>query len=108
MADRPSASPTRSGPTRTCVGCRMRAAQKDLVRVVAQTSQTGGSRAVALLDVGRSHPGRGAYLHPALSCLDLAERRRALAKALRLPGGLETDGLRDQMAQFLAGASRPG
>ena len=82
----------------------MRAAQKDLVRVVARTDQAGGPAApVAWLDVDRSHPGRGAYLHPALSCLDLAERRRALHRALRLPGGLDTAGLREQMTRFLVG-----
>ena len=107
MADRPSASPTRSGPTRTCVGCRMRAAKNDLVRVVARTGQAGDqtddlSVAEAWLDVDGTHPGRGAYLHPALSCLDLAERRRALPRALRLSGGLDTERLREQMATLLS------
>jgi predicted RNA-binding protein YlxR (DUF448 family) len=34
-------------------------------------------------------PGRGAHLHPDRSCLDLAERRRAFPRALRLPGPLD-------------------
>lgn len=33
-------------------------------------------------------PGRGAYLHPDPACVDLAERRRALPRALRVPGPL--------------------
>ena len=30
-------------------------------------------------------PGRGAWLHPSLECLDTALRRRAFARALRVP-----------------------
>ena len=106
MADRPSASPTRSGPTRTCVGCRMRAAQSDLVRVVVRPGQASeqispDQSAEAWLDIDRSCQGRGAYLHPALDCLDLAERRRALPRALRHPGGLDTVRLRQQMAELV-------
>ena len=103
MADRPSASPTSNGPVRTCVGCRKRAAQPDLVRVVVRPRQAGepvtpDQRAVAWLDRDRSGQGRGAYLHPTPGCLDLAERRRALPRALRHPGGLDTDVLREQLA----------
>jgi len=32
-------------------------------------------------------PGRGAWLHDAEACRGLAERRGALARALRLPRG---------------------
>ena len=54
---------------------------------------------VAWLDPDRRLPGRGAYLHPTLNCLDLAERRRALPRALRLTGSLDVTALRDQMQQ---------
>ena len=109
MADRSSASnPTRTSPVRTCVGCRQRAPQSDLVRVVvrqgqvSETSHDEGS--IAWLDVDRSFQGRGAYLHLAISCLDLAERRRALPRALRHQGRLDTSGLREQMTEHLRGA----
>jgi predicted RNA-binding protein YlxR (DUF448 family) len=36
-------------------------------------------------------PGRGAHLHPDLDCLDLALRRRAFPRALRVREGLATD-----------------
>ena len=36
-------------------------------------------------DLRGTLPGRGAYLHPALACLDLAVRRRAFARAFRGP-----------------------
>jgi predicted RNA-binding protein YlxR (DUF448 family) len=41
-------------------------------------------------DPRRRHPGRGAWLHPDLGCLRLAERRRAFPRALRSPGELDT------------------
>ena len=64
------------GPVRTCVGCRRRASQDALLRVVAE----GGTVAV---DVRRRAPGRGAYLHPEASCVAAAVKRRAFARALR-------------------------
>ncbi len=40
-------------------------------------------------------PGRGAYVHPTLVCLDQAVRRRAFTRALRAPpGALDTKALR--------------
>lgn len=47
-----------------------------------------GLRAVP--DPTRRAPGRGANLHLSQECLDLAVRRRAFARALRVPGGLDT------------------
>ncbi|HEX6196742.1 MAG TPA: YlxR family protein [Jiangellaceae bacterium] len=78
--------------TRTCVGCRSRADKSDLLRVVAvvDTSQLatepkGAGRAGQVVpDVRGRLPGRGAYLHRDRGCLDLAERRRAFTRALRL------------------------
>ncbi len=80
-----------SGPVRTCVGCRERAARADLLRVVAD-----GDRLVP--DPARRLPGRGASVHPDLRCVDLAEKRRAFPRALRLPGPLDTSGLRAAVA----------
>jgi predicted RNA-binding protein YlxR (DUF448 family) len=37
------------------------------------------------LAVGRSRPGRGAWLHPDPACLAEAVRRRAFTRALRAP-----------------------
>jgi len=44
-------------------------------------------------------PGRGAHLHPTIECLDLAERRRAFLRALRLPGPLDLTALRHYVEQ---------
>ncbi|MFD4879341.1 YlxR family protein [Streptomyces sp. NPDC058420] len=77
----------RACPERTCVGCRERAAKKDLLRTVAIEGE-------CVPDDRGTLPGRGAYLHPALVCLDLAVRRRAFPRALRAQGTLDTKALR--------------
>ena len=69
------------------MGCRQRAAKKDLLRIVAVEDE-------CVPDHRGTLPGRGAYIHPALVCLDLAVRRRAFTRALRAPGALDTKALR--------------
>jgi uncharacterized protein len=39
-------------------------------------------------DPTATSPGRGAHLHPTTECYDLAVRRKAFTRALRLEGGL--------------------
>jgi uncharacterized protein len=71
-------------PVRTCVGCRVRAAKSSLLRLVA--TEDG-----IIPDPQARLPGRGAYLHPSLECLKLAQRRRAFPRALRVTGPLGDD-----------------
>jgi uncharacterized protein len=66
------------------VGCRTTGSRTDLLRVVA--IREGSSEPVLVVDTRRSMPGRGAWLHPDRACLDLAQRRRAFGRALRLAG----------------------
>ncbi|MET7488124.1 YlxR family protein [Streptomyces sp. NPDC005538] len=82
----------RACPERTCVGCRERAAKKELLRIVAVEGE-------CVPDHRGTLPGRGAYLHPALVCLDLAVRRRAFPRALRAQGPLDTKALRLHVEQ---------
>ena len=82
----------RQGPVRTCVGCRVRASRAVLLRVVAV--EAGGEIAVAP-DPHHRLAGRGAWLHPDPSCLDLAERRRAFPRALRREGPLDSTAVRE-------------
>ncbi|MFH8796669.1 YlxR family protein [Streptomyces sp. NPDC017941] len=77
----------RACPERTCVGCRERAAKSELLRIVAVEG-------ACVPDPSGTLPGRGAYVHPALVCLDLALRRRAFPRALRAQGALDTAELR--------------
>ncbi|MDP9392997.1 MAG: YlxR family protein [Actinomycetota bacterium] len=81
----------RTSPLRTCVGCRVRAATSDLLRAVV--SEVDGAPSVVPDHRGRL-PGRGAWVHPVPSCLDLAERRRAYPRALRFAGPLDITPLR--------------
>ena len=82
----------RACPERTCVGCRERAAKKDLLRIVAVEGE-------CVPDHRGTLPGRGAYVHPAQACLDLAVCRRAFTRALRAPGVLDTVALRQYVEQ---------
>jgi predicted RNA-binding protein YlxR (DUF448 family) len=61
------------------------------MRIVA--AQAGDSSLVAEPDLRLRRPGRGAWLHPSPDCLDLAIRRRAFPRALRVPGPLDTGAL---------------
>ena len=73
------------GPVRTCVGCRKRAAKRELLRVTVG-SDADGHPAVSP-DPRGTAPGRGAHLHPTTECYDLAVRRKAFARALRFTAG---------------------
>jgi predicted RNA-binding protein YlxR (DUF448 family) len=92
-------------PLRTCVGCRVRAGKSDLLRVVAVENGAEPAR-VAVLTPDRHDrlPGRGAYLHLDLRCLDLAERRRAFRRALRLQGPPDLTVLRQWVEKQVAAA----
>ncbi|MFE7181630.1 YlxR family protein [Streptomyces erythrochromogenes] len=81
----------RACPERTCVGCRERAAKSDLLRIVAIEDE-------CVPDPRGTLPGRGAYMHPAVVCLDQAVRRRAFPRALRSAGALDTANLRNAVA----------
>jgi predicted RNA-binding protein YlxR (DUF448 family) len=83
------------GPVRTCVGCRNAGPRSVLLRVVAATTDVGDPTLV--VDVRRALPGRGAWLHPDPRCLELAERRRAFPRALRLAGPLDTSAVREHL-----------
>ena len=88
-------------PERTCVGCRTKAPRSALLRLVATTS---GELAI---DTRAVLPGRGAWIHPDPHCLDLAERRRALGRALRAPGPLDVTGVRVHLGRATASDTPP-
>lgn len=63
-------------PERTCIGCRRKTAPADLVRVARRPD--------GALAVGRTEPGRGAWLCAgSVACFDAAMRRRAFGRALK-------------------------
>lgn len=77
------------------MGCRARAAKSTLLRVVVVWDQ--GTASLAPDPLGR-RPGRGASLHPDPRCVDLAEKRRAFPRALRLDGPLDVALVREHVA----------
>jgi predicted RNA-binding protein YlxR (DUF448 family) len=83
-----------AGPQRTCVGCRQRAEKAQLLRVV-------NSDGILVIDLQSRQPGRGAYLHRALDCVELADQRRAVARALRSTTPIDLEPVR----QFLTNES---
>lgn len=107
MASEPDPSEP-SGPIRTCIGCRRRAAAAVLLRVVVASDAIGkaterdltvrppgeqpggGSGALPVVPDPRGRiPGRGAWLHPDPGCVALAQRRRAFVRALRVSGSVD-------------------
>ena len=53
---------------------------------------------MAVPDPERRLPGRGAWLHASVACLDLAVRRRAFGRALRSGAGPDTVAVADWVA----------
>lgn len=88
-----------SAPLRTCIGCRRHEDQNLLVRLALDPSTE--TRSVTV-DLRRRLPGRGAWLHPATDCLQVALRRRAFHRAFR--GPVETDSLTDLFEQTVTSA----
>lgn len=76
-------------PIRTCIACRSRAPQSELIRLVRRGDLVVDATAPRL-------PGRGAYLHA--DCFALAEKRHAIARVfgqgatLNVSGGSAGDG----------------
>ena len=67
------------GPVRTCVACRQEAGKAELIRFVRRPD------GAVVVDASGRQPGRGAYIHAAPECLELARKRRALDRALGAP-----------------------
>jgi predicted RNA-binding protein YlxR (DUF448 family) len=89
---RPSQSIMPGAVIRTCIGCGVRTAKSDLLRVVAVDGEV-------VADPAARRPGRGAYLHPSVDCLERARRRRAIPRALRVTGPLADGGLVRYLAE---------
>jgi predicted RNA-binding protein YlxR (DUF448 family) len=64
-------------PERTCVGCRRKRAQAELVRFTLEAGR--------VVPAGAGARGRSAYVCPEVDCLESAEKKRAFARAFRAP-----------------------
>lgn len=63
-------------PLRTCVGCRQEAGKGELLRLVRRPDGK------VEIDAAGRLSGRGAYLHANLECVEAAQKRRAVDRAL--------------------------
>ena len=95
VAGRPVTRPARADgahrtPVRTCVGCRVKGERSDLMRVVMVEG-------VLVPDPQARIAGRGAWVHPDPHCLDLAVRRRAFSRALRLDAAPDVAAVRAEI-----------
>jgi predicted RNA-binding protein YlxR (DUF448 family) len=54
--------------------------------VISSAAGSGSGQVTIVPDPRGRLPGRGAWVHPVVGCVELAERRRAFARALRVPG----------------------
>ncbi|MGH7640458.1 MAG: YlxR family protein [Candidatus Dormibacteria bacterium] len=85
---------------RTCVGCRARRPQLELVRVSLNRDGELELRAP-----GEKRQGRGAYLCANMGCWEKARRRRALPRALRLRGEApDLSGVAAALAGMISGS----
>ncbi|RLK62098.1 MULTISPECIES: YlxR family protein [Actinokineospora] len=91
-----SARQSGPGPVRTCVGCRVRAVDAELLRVVLVDG-------AVVPDPRRRMPGRGAWVHPEPGCLAKAEKRRAFPRAFKVGGALDVAGLRSEIERVAGG-----
>ena len=70
---------TKRVPLRKCIGCGEMKPKKELVRVVRSPEGE------VSLDLTGRKPGRGAYLCPSPSCLQIARKARRLEKSFSCP-----------------------
>jgi len=77
-------------PTRTCVGCRGKGGRSELLRMALIGDEL-------VPDLSARLPGRGAWVHHDQECLALAVRRRAIPRALRVPGPLDVSAVQHQL-----------
>jgi predicted RNA-binding protein YlxR (DUF448 family) len=70
-----------AAPERTCVGCRRKRAQAELVRFALEAGR--------VVPAGAGARGRSAYVCPEMDCLESAEKKRAFARAFRAPVTLD-------------------
>lgn len=82
--------PTSSEPIRTCIATATRKPQSQLLRVVLDPRDP--TRLMA--DPRKRAGGRGAWITPTIDALELAEKRRAFARALRVSTNVDTGHVR--------------
>ena len=91
-----------SEPIRTCIATSTRKPQSQLLRVVLDPEDP--TKLVA--DPRKSVGGRGAWITPTIDALELAEKRRAFARALRVSAHVDTGHVRSYLQSISATQTR--
>lgn len=81
---------------RTCIAHRTRRPDTELLRVVVENNDDEVAPRV-VPDPHRRLPGRGAWLTPDLAAYELAQSRRAFARALRVSASVDTGPVREYL-----------
>nr|WP_120491476.1 YlxR family protein [Corynebacterium lactis] len=76
-------------PIRTCIATKQRCADSQLLRVVAGHTHDGVTSVVP--DPGRRMPGRGAWITPTLTAWEIAHKRRAFGRALKVSAHVDAN-----------------
>ncbi len=85
-----AATSTSTTRVRTCIATRTRHPEAELLRLTADPADSH----MIVPDPRRRAPGRGAWITPTLDALDLAEKRRAIARALKVSAPVDTSRVR--------------
>ncbi|QPK82570.1 YlxR family protein [Corynebacterium qintianiae] len=92
-----------TAPIRTCIATREAHPDAELLRIVADPDGSGR----ILADPSRSLPGRGAWITPTLEAFELAEKRKAFARALRVSTPVDLGHVRTYLAGLTGAAKDP-
>ena len=88
-------------PLRTCIGCRNRDTQRNMLRIVRSCGGDGPTSQRILVDARRDMPGHGAWLHPSVQC------RNAFARAFKtVCGASQVQAFAEQLQQRLEAEER--
>ncbi|HIW95613.1 MAG TPA: YlxR family protein [Candidatus Corynebacterium gallistercoris] len=86
-------------PLRTCIATREVLPSQQLLRCVADRRNDGS--VVIVPDPQRNRPGRGAWITPTEEAWQIAEKRRAFARALKVSGLVaDTEPVRNYIVQL--------
>ncbi|ADK29075.1 YlxR family protein [Corynebacterium pseudotuberculosis] len=99
--------PTRTR-IRTCIATKKAQPADQLLRVVARkkdkaVGDSHHSVYLVIADPCKRLKGRGAWITPTIDALELAEKRRAFARALRVSAEVDTGHVREYLAALSAG-----
>ena len=83
-------------PIRTCIAYRRAAPDSELLRIVARPQ---GEGSILVPDPQRRLPGRGCWLTPTLQALEMAIKRGAFGRALRVSNPIDTSPVEEYLRQ---------